>query len=377
MKICFYHSYSLSLGGGAENWIVQVSSRLAKRHEVHIAGPAHADNKRLEFEKLLPSTSGIEYDELSFVKLPRGFPIPHPRHIGRLLDLINSCDATYFVAPRPPTEVLLSILRPNIRCTLIAGFHGSLRSDVLMQRAYVPLFKKALAAFRAFHALDLETCHWLEHLGFEHVFYVPNGVDKEIFKLREEIPDSVFKVLYVGRLREDKGADTLAYVIRCFNELYNSDEIKFVIAGSGPLEDRIRELAQEHRNVEYLGFVPHEMLPSLYASAHLFFLPSKSDILPLALLEAQSCGLPAVCSKIHGMVDIINNRRKGRLIDPADMKGFTDAIEAYYDLWRRSPQEYFALTRQISEETAKNYNWDIAIDRIETMLKKCLEAEDA
>src|SRR5690606_17079104 len=59
----------------------------------------------------------------------------------------------------------------------------------------------------------------------------------------------------------------------------------------------------------------------------LFVFPSFREGLSLALMEAMSSGLPIVCSKIRGNMDLVENESGGFLINPSDIQGFASAIE--------------------------------------------------
>ena len=330
MKICFFVSKSLSTGGGAENWIIKVSLDLIKHHEVTIVGQRYAPMKRLDITELL-SSERISYEEIPCIKPPRGVALPIPFYIDRLVNLFNSSDLVYVVIPSPPIEVLFYLLKKSFKSRLIAGFHGFLRSDILLQKLYMPIFTKLLEMFNAYHVLNIGTHTWLQKLGFNNIFYIPNGVNTRIFPLCNNPSSSwSFNILFTGRLTEDKGADTLIEIIQYVNEKLRAQDIKFTIAGSGPYENEIRVVAQKYKNVNYLGFVNPKAMPSVYMNANLFFIPSKTEGMPLSLLEAQSCGLPVVGSKIAGISDVIINGKTGYLVNVRDVKGFVKAIKKYY-----------------------------------------------
>jgi len=370
MRICFFVPRSLTAGGGAVNWITRVSQSLVKRHEISIVGLSYAETERLHFSELFLFLDKISYEEFPCIKPPRGVALPNPLYIDHLLSLFNFSDLLYIVLPSPPIEVLFHLLKKCFKSRLIAGFHSFLRSDILLQKLYMPIFKKSLKVFDAYHVLNRETYMWLQKTGFKNVFHIPNGVDTKTFQLCRNPSDSqFFNTLFTGRLTEDKGVDSLMEIIQYVNEKLKLKNIKFTIAGSGPLKDKVKAVAQKYKNVDYLGFVNPEVMPKIYRSANLFLIPSKMEGMPLSLLEAQSCGLPVVGSNIPGISDVVINGKTGCLVNVGDVKGFAEAVKKYYELWRDSPEEYYNMNKAIREHIVRNYDWNIIIDRLEEMFK--------
>jgi len=373
MRICFFSTRSLLEGGGGENWIIKVSRSLAKYHHVHVIGLKYAETKRLHDSELMSSLEEdkIRYQEFPCIKPPKGAALPNPLFAGRILSIFNSSDLVYVMLPMSPVERLFYLLKKCFKSRLIGGFHFFLRSDMLLHRLYMPIFKKSLDAFDAYHVLNRRTYVWLQKMGFNNIFYIPNGVDTKTFQLcRNPSNSQFFNILFTGRLTEDKGVDVLIEIIRYINEKLKIQNIKFTITGSGPLEDRINAIAQKYNNVNFLGFVDINVLPKIYANANLFLIPSKMEGMPLRLLEAQSCGLPVVGSKIFGILDVVINGKTGYLMNVGDIKGFAESIKKYYELWCNSSREYYNMNKAIREHITRNYDWNIIIEKIEKMFKE-------
>jgi glycosyltransferase involved in cell wall biosynthesis len=105
-------------------------------------------------------------------------------------------------------------------------------------------------------------------------------------------------VLYAGRLSEEKGvADA---VVAC-----RAAGLPLVVAGDGPAEPRLRELAAG-ADVRFTGRVAPEQLAELRRDAAVAVVPSRyAEILPLAALEAMAAGLPVVASRSGGLAELV------------------------------------------------------------------------
>ena len=87
--------------------------------------------------------------------------------------------------------------------------------------------------------------------------------------------------------------------------------IRFVIAGTGPEENELKEAFPE---ALYLGWIDHSDLPRIFSAADLLVLPSKFDTFSCVVLESLSCGLPVVAYKTKGPKDIIEDGINGFVV---------------------------------------------------------------
>ena len=167
----------------------------------------------------------------------------------------------------------------------------------------------------------------------KRVEYVPGvGVDVDRFanavvdraaKRRElGIPEDAFLLLSVGELNENKNHQI---VIRALAELKDPN-IHYMIAGQGPLRDYLSELAQKlgvAEQVHLLGY--RKDVAELYKTADIYILPSLREGLNVSLLEAKAAGLPAICGKIRGNVDIAD-REHGDILIEDEVENYKNAV---------------------------------------------------
>ena len=175
----------------------------------------------------------------------------------------------------------------------------------------------------------------VEKLHAKEVVYVPGvGVDTKKFgncnidkkEKRAEfgIPDDAFVLISVGELQKRKNQKV---IIEALNILKNPD-IYYIVVGQGILKAEYTQLITKYRleqNVRLLGF--RTDVAELLNMADICVFPSYSEGLPVALMEAMAVGLPIVCSKIRGNVDLVKDNQGGFLCNPDDIGEFAEMID--------------------------------------------------
>ena len=121
---------------------------------------------------------------------------------------------------------------------------------------------------------------------------------------------------YVGHLDDLKGVFNF---VRAFPDIlrYNNS-IRFLIGGTGPLEDKIRQYCSLNKLNEYtniIGWVPHNELISTLNDLSLLVLPSNSEGLPNIVLEAMACGTPVLTTPVGAIPDIIKDGETGFIME--------------------------------------------------------------
>ncbi|HXQ28898.1 MAG TPA: glycosyltransferase family 1 protein [Gemmatimonadales bacterium] len=157
-------------------------------------------------------------------------------------------------------------------------------------------------------------------------------------------------VLHVGRLAPEKNLDILIASWRDARERVG-DRATFVVAGEGPLRERI---AAELPFVRWLGFLSREELARLYASADLCVLPSHTETCGLVALEAMASGIPVIAADAGGLRESVHHGVTGLLVPPSDARGFAEAIESLVnDPSRRAAFGAAARTAALERDSAQ------------------------
>jgi glycosyltransferase involved in cell wall biosynthesis len=154
------------------------------------------------------------------------------------------------------------------------------------------------------------------------------GLDLATFSVPSPpVPGGGERILYVGRIVYQKGIKRL---ITSFGALCEEfDGVELVVAGEGEALGDMRALARDldlDDRVSFPGWVGHDDLVRLYASATAVVLPSYSEGMPYALLEAMAAGRPVIASDVSGLRELVTHGRNGLLFDLGDGDGLHRAM---------------------------------------------------
>lgn len=210
----------------------------------------------------------------------------------------------------------------------------------------------------------------LRERGLEkNAVVIPNGVDTGRYKpasppekkaLRKELGwPSGLCFLYVGRLAVEKRLGLFARAFaRALKE--TGGDAFFVTAGSGPEEKPLREECARLGLEERVRILPPtDRIERLYAAADVFVLPSISEGLSNALLEAMSSGLGVLASRVGGTREAVVEEKTGLLYDSSDEEALAVRIG---DLLK-SPDLAERLGKAARERAQESYSLDSVADR--------------
>jgi glycosyltransferase involved in cell wall biosynthesis len=135
-------------------------------------------------------------------------------------------------------------------------------------------------------------------------------------------------ILYFGRLSAEKG---LADLLQAMQQL---PHIPLQIAGSGPLEEELKQRAEQLRlrNVEFLGHVPPEELGQLISASMFTVMPSRApEVLGKSILESYACGRAVVASDLGSRREVVTPGKTGILFQVGNFEQMACAISMLYD----------------------------------------------
>ncbi len=196
----------------------------------------------------------------------------------------------------------------------------------------------------------------------EPVFVIPPGIDLAEFPAvsRAREPQS-FCALYVGPLEWEKGVDLLLEAVRRTVEshefIQSKKDLLVQIVGEGSEEKFLKEKVKEFTLSRHVQFLKRpssaEDLAALYQGADVFVLPSRSDALPIPLLEACASGLPILATDTGDHSRLVLPNVNGILVRPDDSAELADALSQF--VLNPHLREWGQASRSLVEN---EFSWD-------------------
>jgi glycosyltransferase involved in cell wall biosynthesis len=144
----------------------------------------------------------------------------------------------------------------------------------------------------------------------ERLSLILNGISDQPVRHPARWDDDRVKVLFVGRLDEQKGYDTLVDAVEPLQDRVSLRVIGKAIAGPGTT------LRGSRAQIEYLGWRSLSEIATEIAAADVVVVPSRWEGFGLVALEAMRGGCAVVASAVGGLPEIVVDRVTGRLVPP-------------------------------------------------------------
>jgi len=193
--------------------------------------------------------------------------------------------------------------------------------------------------------------------GIDTGFFSPNPKIRKKMRTKLGLSQNDIVLLYVGRLAANKGIYDL---LKAFSEVRakSSDKLKLMYVGSGEIETLLKRIKSIGLENDVLVFRATNEIKPYYCTSDVFVLYSGFEGLSIALLEASSCGLVTISTKMGGIPNFIKDGENGLLLDYGDRKGLIYKIKrAVEDEKLRS-----YLGNNARERVLKNYSIEKTID---------------
>lgn len=264
--------------------------------------------------------SGYQIEQTSFVA--RLWPL-----VRRHYDIVHTQD--YWIALLMERLYRAGLSRPRV---ILA--HGTEEpTDVLQKYSFLqhlaPCYRETYEAHRP---------------PTQHSFAIGNFVKTDLFRpgdtsaARAEwgLPQDALIVLSVAAIKKHhKRVDFLIREFAAFSERFGPNALLVVAGGREPETEEVMELGRSllGDRVRFLEGVSRDRMPGLYQTADIFALASLHEMMPIAVLEAISSGLPVLCSDTPTFRWMVGPA--GLLADISREGSLTNGLHALADPCRR------------------------------------------
>lgn len=265
-------------------------------------------------------------------------------------------DLLHFHAPNPLAEIA-GVGLPSSR-KMVVTYHSDIVRQKFLGRAYEPILKKFL------HRVDrivVASEQAIRHSPILPEFkdkcaIIPFGISPAPFRYTGEVEAGMHDlkglhgrfILFTGRLVGYKGLDVLIHAVKDL-------DVSLVIAGDGPLQKEMTELAAAlgvSSRVRFLGFVDDPVVfAALYHACEFFVLPSttRAEAFGMVMLEAMVCGKPVISTRLDSGVSFVNEDGvSGLQVAPGSVDELREAIRR---LWQDEE-----LRRRLGEQARRRFH---------------------
>jgi glycosyltransferase involved in cell wall biosynthesis len=198
-----------------------------------------------------------------------------------------------------------------------------------------------------------------------------NGVDTEEIKPTNLGVHSPVQIIFAGRFMEQKNPLLIIEVLNKLKDL----PWHCVMMGDGPLKPAVEQKIKKfglHDRFSLTGWINPEQVLSIYQGSDILFMPSRSEGLPVAGVQAIAMGLTPVLSDVGGCSDLLVQGESGYLLKSGDSEGFTEALQSLLN-----DREKLFRFKQKSREQAMNFDLNYIVGKYEKIMNSVIDSYSA
>lgn len=174
-------------------------------------------------------------------------------------------------------------------------------------------------------------------------------------------------ITHISNFRQVKRIED---VIRVFNKINKKVDSKLLLIGDGPEQRAAHKLAVKlnvSNKIHFLGL--QSSIEKLLAISDLFLLPSEKENFSLSALEAMSCGVPVIATRVGGMAEMIDNGKDGYLFDVGDIDGMAEAGIKLLD----DKDSYKKISAAAQKKAKEGFSPEIIVPQYEKLYESVIK----
>lgn len=184
----------------------------------------------------------------------------------------------------------------------------------------------------------------------KHLYLTQNGVDSNFFVPNRVLPRKPIKVGWVGKVKEAKNYRLLSQTLRRLSKQSNVTFFPVVVDKNNPYPLSRKEMLFYYQSIDfYVNFSLHEGCPN-------------------SILEAGSCGIPIISTRVGIAPELVDHLQSGYFIEPTE-ESLKDRLETLPEI---TEPWYHVLSMRLRNEIVKKWDWSQRVGAIENALKEIL-----
>ena len=279
------------------------------------------------------------------------------------IEIMHAHSSSFFIA------VLVKIFNPKLKII----WHDHYGNSEFLNKRPVKILKLASHKFNHIISVNSSLKAWAErNLYTKNVSYISNFVDLNLEEKKSTLllGDKGKRIVCLANLRPQKGHEMLIDSFK--NVLYQYPDWSLHLVGkdfndsySKKIKCKINELELTNSIHVYGG---RKDVYNILMQSSIGVLSSKSEGLPLSLLEYALAKLPVVATDVGQCKEVIENNRLGRLVETGDEKALSEAITEL--ICEKSLRE--TLGNNLHNQVYKRYGKDLIVESIIKIYKEVL-----
>ncbi|WNS81185.1 glycosyltransferase family 4 protein [Domibacillus sp. DTU_2020_1001157_1_SI_ALB_TIR_016] len=264
---------------------------------------------------------------------------------------------------------IATLISKATKIPLMVEIHGMeyfrvLDSNKVYNRIIAKMIRYSFANAKKVRSLSKKMTDMLIERNVEaNIVEIPNRVNCKLFnkpKCNNSLNQRI-KVVSVGRFVWEKAYDI---AIKAIIELQQKYDLELTLIGGGPLLDEYKKLVKDHKNINFVTWVPQEKFVPILNQSDIYIQPSISEGMPRTILEAMALRLPVIVSDVGAISGIINNKINGLLIEPGKIESLIEAIEELIS----NPQLRKDIANNGYENATTKYEWNVVFEKYRSEL---------
>lgn len=311
-------SDSVDWSGGTNQLYLLQQSLIKNGYNVILVSPPESELSKIAFKNNWAAKE---------IKMRQDYDLIAARQIGRII-AENKIDLIHAHHPKAHAISLLATLgKKNVSLIVTRRVIHAMRKNPFSYWKYNSRKISRLIA------VSEEVKKNLLSIGVkdEKIIVIPDAVDVDYYRVKDNtkirqsfnIPPAVPLVGTVANYSDYKGHTFLLEAAK--KVISHNPGVKFILAGRDT--EKLLPLVKEFgitANVILAGF--RQDVPDILAGLDVFVLPSLKEGLGSALLEAMAAGVPAIATRVGGMLDVIEDGKNGLSVPPSDALALEKAI---------------------------------------------------